>query len=200
VRLVLASASPRRRHLLAAAGWAFDTDEARVDESRLPDEAPAAYVERLARLKAEVVALRHPGGAVLAADTTVVVDGEVLGKPADAAEATRMLRRLSGRAHLVLTAVALARDGHTRAVVERTRVWMTTLTDADIADYVATGEPLDKAGAYAIQGQAARFIPRIEGAYDTVVGLPMAAVLQLLKDNDADGRLPTQGPRRREMV
>jgi nucleoside triphosphate pyrophosphatase len=187
VRLVLASASPRRRELLAAAGWAFETDAVGVDESPLDGEAPAAYVERVARLKAEAAAPRHPGRCVVAADTTVVVDGQMLGKPVDAVDAARMLRRLSGRPHDVFTAVAVAHRGRTVSTVERTRVWMSPLSEADIASYVATGEPIDKAGAYAIQGGAARFIPRIDGAYDTVVGLPMAAVLQLLKETRVIG-------------
>jgi septum formation protein len=170
---LLASASPRRRELLLAAGFRFDVEA--VDESRLPDEAAAIYVQRVARLKAGAAAARHPGRVVLAADTAVVVDGDVLGKPRDDAEAGEMLARLSGRAHEVVTGVALARDGRTDALVERTVVWVAALTPRAIAAYVASGEPRDKAGGYAIQGLASRFITRIEGSYTNVVGLPVEA-------------------------
>lgn len=180
VRLVLASASPRRRELLEAAGIAFDVDAADVDETRLAGESPEAYVARLARRKAEAVAARHPGRAVLGADTAVVVGDDVLGKPASAADAAAMLRRLSGRAHEVLTGVALCWGGATSARVDRTVVYMTELSDAAIAAYVASGEPMDKAGAYAIQGLGSRYITRIEGSYETVVGLSVASVLQLM--------------------
>jgi septum formation protein len=151
-----------------------------VDERQLTGERPEQYVDRLARQKAAAAAARFPDDVVLAADTAVVLGGEVLGKPADAAAAAMMLRRLSGRAHDVFTGVALAWPGGIVAEVDRTRVWMNALSDEDIAAYVATGEPFDKAGAYGIQGWAARFIPRIEGSYSNVVGLPVATVLQLL--------------------
>src|SRR5207344_1190350 len=141
-----------------------------VDETRLAGEPAPTYVERLARLKAETVAARHSTRAVLGADTAVVVGDDVLGKPADAADAAAMLRRLSGGAHEVLTGLALCWRGTTSARVDRTLVHMVELSDADIAWYVATGEPMDKAGAYAIQGLASRFITRIEGSYGTVVG------------------------------
>jgi septum formation protein len=194
MRLVLASASPRRRELLESAGIAFDVDAADVDESRRDGEPPTLYVERLARLKAESVAQRHPTRAVLGADTAVVVGSDVLGKPADAADAAAMLRRLSGRAHDVLTGVALAWKGATHARVDRTVVHMSDLSDADIAWYVASGEPMDKAGAYAIQGLASRFITRIEGSYGTVVGLPVACVLQLIADANVNGRFAGKFP------
>lgn len=171
-RLILASASPRRRELLQAAGFEVDVRPAHLDESLKPGEAPADYVLRLARAKAAAVA----GEAVLGADTTVVVDAEILGKPGDDTEAATMLRRLSGRVHEVLTGFCLRRGGREIARVERTLVWMAELTDAEIAAYIVSGEPRDKAGAYAIQGLAARFIPRIEGSYANVVGLPIAAV------------------------
>ncbi len=151
-----------------------------VDERRLEGEAAPQYVERLARQKAAAGAARIKDAFVLGADTVVVQRGDVLGKPADAASATAMLKRLSGRAHDVFTGVALAWPDGLVAEVERTRVWMNALSDADIAEYLATGEPLDKAGAYGIQGWASRFIPRIEGSYTNVVGLPVAAVVQLL--------------------
>jgi nucleoside triphosphate pyrophosphatase len=180
VRLLLASASPRRRELLAAAGFECEVLPVDVDERRLDGEAAPQYVERLARQKAAAGAARIKDAFVLGADTVVVQRGDVLGKPVDAASATAMLKRLSGRAHDVFTGVALAWPDGIVAEVERTRVWMNALTDADIAEYLATGEPLDKAGAYGIQGWASRFIPRIEGSYTNVVGLPVAAVVQLL--------------------
>ncbi len=180
VRLILASASPRRRELLAAAGYEFDVEVAAIDERRTDDEAPDAYVDRMARLKAACVAAAHPDRLVLGADTVVVADGDVLGKPADSADAARMLRRLNGRAHDVFTGVAIVRGAEQWARVERTRVWMAPLSEADLGWYVASGEPLDKAGAYGIQGLASRFISRIDGAYGTVVGLPVATVAALL--------------------
>jgi septum formation protein len=178
--LILASASPRRREILTAAGFSFEVDPADVDESLAGEEAPEHYVDRVARLKAAAGARRHPGAIVLAADTIVVLDRAVLGKPRDRADATRMLRQLSGRSHLVMTGIAIAADGVVRTHVERTTVWFRRLTDEDIAWYVDSGEPMDKAGAYAIQGRAARFIPRIEGSYSNVVGLPVAPLAELL--------------------
>ena len=180
-RLVLASASPRRRDLLAAAGFEFDVDAGEVDESPGPAEPPSTYVLRVARRKAEAVAARHPGRPVLGADTAVVVGSQILGKPADAGDASRMLAQLAARAHDVLTGVALAFRGQLFAEVEQTTVWMSTLTPDEIAWYVASGEPMDKAGAYAIQGLGSRFIPRIEGSYSNVVGLPVVRVVQLLR-------------------
>jgi septum formation protein len=180
-RIVLASASPRRRELLAAAGIACDVDPVDVDEQRRQGERPADYVERVARLKARAAAARHPERLVLAADTAVVVGTHVLGKPADDRDAARMLELLSGRAHEVLTAVVLAGIGRETAAVETTTVWIDVLSADDITWYVATGEPRDKAGAYAIQGGASRFIPRIEGSYSNVVGLPVARVHRMLR-------------------
>ena len=182
VRLILASASPRRCELLAAAGISAIVDAASVDETPRDGEAPAACVERLALMKARAVLHRHPGDAVLAADTTVVIDGQMLGKPVDDVDAAKMLQRLSGRAHEVLTGVAVVGAGAERSTVERTTVVMAPLSGAEIAWYVESGEPRDKAGAYAIQGLASRFIPRLEGSYSNVVGLPVATVLQLLKE------------------
>ena len=166
--------------MLGAAGIACVADPVDIDESVRPGESPAAHVERLAREKAVTGAARHPGTSVLGADTVVVVDGDILGKPLDDAEARVMLRRLSGRAHDVLTGIAVAADGGVRARVETTRVWFRTLSEQEIDWYVATGECADKAGAYGIQGAASRFIPRIEGSYSNVVGLPVAAVVELL--------------------
>lgn len=178
--LILASASPRRRALLSDAGIPHVVDAADVDERVRPGEAAAEYAERLARTKAETVAARHPGAWTLGADTVVVVDGEILGKPLDAPDARRMLAALSGRSHHVLTAIAVSRDGVTHAAVEMTGVEMRPITPDEAAAYVATGEPMDKAGAYAIQGGAAPFVRRVSGSFDTVVGLPISAVKRLL--------------------
>lgn len=185
-RLVLASGSPRRRELLAAAGLSFDVDPADADESVLPGETPAAYVERVAVAKVGITALRHPDKAVLAGDTTVVIDGLILAKPLDDDDAREMLQRLSGRRHEVLTGVALWWRGVVRARVETTSVWFRGLSAEDIAGYVASGEPRDRAGAYAIQGLASRFIPRINGSYTNVVGLPVTAVFALLEEAGID--------------
>ncbi len=180
MRLVLASASPRRRELLASAGLDVDVDPVDVDERQIAGEAPAAYVERVARLKASAGAARHPERVVVGADTAVVIDGDVLGKPRDAADAGSMLRRLSGRDHDVMTGVAVARAGRVESFVERSRVSMSPLSGSEIEAYVATGEPFDKAGAYAIQGGAGRFITGCDGSYSNVVGLPVEALLVFL--------------------
>ena len=186
-RLILASASPRRRELLANAGFAFEVAPAEVDESYTAGEDPAAFVERLALAKAAQVAQRFAAKddvVVLGADTVVVADGEVLGKPASADDARAMLRKLSGIIHRVITGVALAAPGTSRRAGghEVTRVYFRPLTEEEIAAYVATGEPLDKAGAYAAQGQASRFVTRVEGCYFNVVGLPVALVDRLLRE------------------
>jgi septum formation protein len=180
--LLLASASPRRRELLAAAGVAFRVEAADVDESPLDGETAAGCVERLALLKARTLLARHPSDIVLGADTTVVLDGRMLAKPADDAEAAEMLTALSGRIHEVLTGVAIVTSTAERSMVEKTLVSMLPMTREEIAWYIMSGEQRDKAGAYAIQGRASRFIPRIEGSYSNVVGLPVAAVLQLMKE------------------
>lgn len=177
MRLILASQSPRRAELLTAAGYEFDVMPADVDESVRAGEEPDAYARRVAESKARAVLARSHGRPVLAADTVVVVDGHILGKPMDAADARRMLRMLAGRQHQVLTAVTL--DDTT--VVDRTMVEFGPLTDEEIAWYVESGEPMDKAGAYAVQGLASRFVTRIEGSYSNVVGLPVARVYELLK-------------------
>lgn len=203
--LVLASASPRRRDLLLQAGYHFGVHPAHIPEDPLPGEDPIAYVTRLAREKAEVVYGQLAGGvmpdqlppehtssslAVLGADTTVTVDRAILAKPEDAADAARMLRLLSGRTHRVVTGVALVTAGGVQVAAEVTAVRFLSLSDADIAAYVATGEPMDKAGAYAIQGRAARWIPRIEGCYFNVVGLPLALVSSLLDTASIARSLP----------
>ena len=189
VRLILASASPRRAELLRAAGYEFEIIVADVDERARDGETPAAYVRRLAAEKsaAAMTLVRGPERAalrdafILGADTTVVVDGASLGKPRDDDEAAAMLGRLAGRRHEVLTGVSIRYGTHEVGCVESTAVWFSVLTKEDIAWYVASGEGRDKAGAYAIQGLASRFIPRIEGSYANVVGLPVAAVAELLR-------------------
>jgi septum formation protein len=179
--LVLASASPRRQELLRNAGITFEVQPANVPEDPLPREAAKDCAERLARDKALAVAHRRPNDCVLGADTVVVVDGQILGKPADPADAERMLRLLSGREHQVITGVCLVADGKSFVTSETTLVTVNEITDQEIADYIATGEPMDKAGAYAIQGIASRWIPRIEGDYSNVVGLPVALVFRMLQ-------------------
>ena len=180
-QIILASRSPRRAELLAAAGISFEVLAADIDETPHANEAPAAYVERLAIQKARAVFALRPDAHVLGADTTVTIDGEILGKPEDQADALRMLRMLTGRVHDVHTGVALVSAQGVESAVETTRVWFDAMTDEDISWYVATGEPVDRAGAYAIQGFASRFIPRIEGSYSNVVGLPVALVSSILK-------------------
>ena len=179
-QIILASRSPRRAELLTAAGIAYEILAADIDETPHPNETPAAYVERLAIAKARAVLALRPGARVLGADTTVTIDGEILGKPIDAGDAARMLRKLSGRPHEVCTGVAVVSGAGVRSDVETTRVWFDAMTDEDISWYVGTGEPMDRAGAYAIQGLASRFIPRIEGSYSNVVGLPVARVSSIL--------------------
>jgi septum formation protein len=187
--LVLASASPRRRELLTQAGFSFTVHPAHIPEDPLPNEEPVAYVIRLAREKAETVFREisstelAPPSVVLGADTTVTLDNQILAKPADAADAARMLRQLSGRTHHVITGVALVTGQSTEVAAEVTAVRFLTLSSADIDSYVATGEPMDKAGAYAIQGRAARWIPRIQGCYFNVVGLPLALVTTMLESS-----------------
>ena len=179
--LILASSSPRRADLLRAAGIPFQAVSVDVDETVLKLEPPGEHVRRLAREKADAAFATHAAAVILAADTIVLVGGEIMGKPRDAADATRMLRLLSGREHEVLSGVAIvaARGGNVE--VARTRVWVNPLSETEIADYIATGEPLGKAGAYAIQGLGSRFIDRIQGSYSNVVGLPVALVYRLLK-------------------
>lgn len=179
--LILASASPRRAELLAAAGVAFTVEVADVDETPQPGEQADDYVCRLAASKAHAVRARHPQALILGADTTVVIDGDILGKPASANEAAHMLGRLQGRAHEVLTGVALVHGSGQDVRLARTRVWFAPMTPAEVAGYVATGEPMDKAGAYAIQGAASRWVTRMEGSFANVVGLPVAEVSAMLR-------------------
>jgi septum formation protein len=185
--LILASASPRRRELLKQTGFTFEVRPAHVNEDPYPDEDPVAYVVRLARHKAQSVLAEISSDApaqsavVLGADTTVTLDGHILAKPEDAADAARMLRMLSGRTHRVITGVAVASATGTEVAAEITGVQFLTLTDEEIDAYIATGEPMDKAGAYGIQGYAAKWIPRIEGCYSNVVGLPLGLVSTMLQ-------------------
>ncbi|MGE0462945.1 MAG: nucleoside triphosphate pyrophosphatase [Vicinamibacterales bacterium] len=178
--LLLASASPRRAQLLTAAGIRFEARPAEVDEAPRPGEVPADYVRRVAREKAEAVARLNPGRLVLGADTTVVVDGTILAKAGDPDEARAMLARLAGRAHQVLTGVALVGPGISAVDVAATTVEFAPMTSEDIDQYVATDEWRDKAGAYAVQGRAGRFVTRLEGSYTNVVGLPVSLVYHLL--------------------
>ena len=182
-RLILASASPRRRELLAQAGFTFEVVPAHVNEDLRPGEDPIAYVVRLARDKAQAVfqQLNDPAAIVLGADTTVTLDSHILAKPEDPADAARMLRMLSGRTHRVMTGVAVATATRTEVAAEVTGVQFLTLSDEEIQTYIVSGEPMDKAGAYGIQGLAARWIPRIEGCYFNVVGLPLALVTTMLQ-------------------
>jgi len=185
IRLILASNSPRRRELLRNAGFDFDVRPSGIEETRLPGESAEDFARRLARDKALDVARQSEAGSfVLGADTVVAVNGEILEKPADAADAARMLRTLSGRTHRVMTGVCLVRAPETILAWthETTLVTFRNLTADEIDSYVASGEPFDKAGGYAIQGLASRFIPRIEGCYFNVVGLPIPRVYDMLKN------------------
>jgi septum formation protein len=200
--LVLASVSPRRRELLAQVGYQFQVHPAHIPEDPREGEDPIAYVIRLAREKAEAVYRKILTGgvgsieegvgtqsqiAVLGADTTVTLDSVILGKPENVADAARMLRMLSGKTHRVITGVALVTAEGTEVAAEATAVRFITLSDEEIAEYVASGEPMDKAGAYAIQGRAAHWIPRVEGCYFNVVGLPLALVCSMLEARGVAG-------------
>jgi septum formation protein len=194
VSIVLASGSPRRQELLRNAGIPFTVQPADIDETTLAGEAPRECAERLAWEKAMAVFQRNPEKCVLGADTIVVVDDAILGKPRDAEDAARMLRLLSGRRHLVITGVCLVGPvasgqwsvaSHSKTASETTVVNFCGLSEDEIRFYVATGEPMDKAGAYAIQGVASRWIPRIEGDYSNVVGLPVALVYRMLRERGA---------------
>lgn len=180
LRVILASASPRRRELLALVGIAHDVRPAAIDESLRPGETPMGHAERLARAKARAVAEREPDAVVIAADTIVVVDGDILGKPRGVEEAAEMLRRLSARKHTVYTAMAVARGARTESAVETVTVTFRALTGEEIDQYVATGEPLDKAGAYGIQGYGATIVERVEGDYFSVMGLGLRRLVELL--------------------
>jgi septum formation protein len=180
-KLLLASSSPRRSEILRLVGWPFETVAVEVDESLKDGEQAKVYVERLALAKAQDAATRHANGTILAADTTVVVDEQILAKPCDDNEARQMLQALEGRWHQVLTGVALVSGEVARVAHEITEVRFAAMSEAEIDWYVATGEPMDKAGAYAIQGQGARFIKEIKGDYFNVMGLPVRLLYELVK-------------------
>jgi septum formation protein len=179
LRVILASQSPRRRELLGLIGIEHEVQPAHVDETLLPDETPQGHSERLALDKATTIARREPDAVVVGSDTIVVIDGQVLGKPASAADAARMLRQLSGRTHTVHTAVAVAHGERLASGVESVQVTFRELSDAQIADYIATGEPMDKAGAYGIQGYGATIVQSIEGDYFAVMGLAIGLMTSL---------------------
>lgn len=185
--IILASASPRRSELLDSAGIRFDVVPGHIDETQLPGEEPVAHVLRLAKEKAKEVARREDGRWFIGADTIVLCDGEIMGKPRDDADAVRMLKKLSGRAHEVVTGYAVYDRQADRLLTDAvsTAVVFKELTDAEITAYVSTGCPLDKAGAYAIQGGAAHMVRRIEGSYTNVVGLPLCEVVAALRDMGA---------------
>ena len=181
MRVILASQSPRRRELLTLVGIAHTVAPADIDESVRPGERPAPHAERLARTKAAAIAAREPDALVVAADTIVVIDGTILGKPRDEDDARRTLRTLSGRQHVVFTAVAVARGRRVESEVEEVTVSFRDLTDAEVAAYVATGEPMDKAGSYGIQGYGATIVERIEGDYFAVMGLSLVRTVRLME-------------------
>jgi len=193
--LILASASPRRSELLRNAGIGFEVYPAHIHEEPLTGEAPIDYAQRLARDKATTVLARHPDAMVLGADTVVVVDAHLLEKPANAEDAVRMLRLLSGRTHQVITGVSLLADNFERTEAEVTQVAFVRMLEHEIAEYVASGEPMDKAGAYGIQGLASRWVERIDGDYFNVVGLPVRRVYRML--NEAQRVKSPSAPRSR---
>ena len=179
MRVILASQSPRRRELLSLVGIEHEVQPADIDETPWPDEAPIPHTERLATAKAMVIAERVPDALVIAADTIVVIDGDILGKPTDIPDARAMLRRLSGRTHEVCTAMAVAVGGRVESQVVRVPVRFRELDDDTITRYVNTGEPMDKAGAYGIQGYGATIVEHIEGDFFAVMGLSLVTVVQL---------------------
>ena len=181
-RVVLASSSPRRRQLLDLIGITHEVRPANIDETMRPREAPRRHAERLAREKATVIATRDPDLITIGADTVVVINRKVLGKPRDEAEAVRMLTQLSGREHTVITAVAVARGKKLRSAIEEVCVKFRRLREDEIEAYVATGEPMDKAGAYGIQGYGATIVERIDGDYFAVMGLPLMRLTVLMRD------------------
>jgi septum formation protein len=191
-KLILASGSPRRSEILRSVCWEFEKHVPDIDESEREGEPPEDYVLRLGIEKAEKIAGEHPGRVVLAADTTVVVDHRMLAKPVDMDDAVRMIKLLAGRWHEVLTGVVVSENGATRSAIERTRVRFAEMTDDEVAYLANEGDPLDKAGAYAIQAQAALFIDSIEGDYWNIVGLPVRLVYELVI---GAGRSPSKAAR-----
>ena len=182
LKVVLASGSPRRHHLLKLIGVDHEVIPADLDESRLPGEKPDSHAERLARAKSAAIAADRAESLVIGADTIVVVDQHILGKPRDVADAARMLRMLSNRSHIVMTAVAVTLGGRTISLVEKVTVSFRDLTEDEIARYIATGEPMDKAGAYGIQGYGATIVDRVNGDYFAVMGLAVNRLVRLLRD------------------
>ena len=180
--VILASQSPRRRELLALVGISHAVQPADIDESMFAGEDPRAHCERLAREKVAVIAEREPDALVIGSDTIVIIDGEVLGKPSDETEARATLSRLSGRSHVVMTAIAIRYRGQERSAVEEVGVTFHGLSPEEIAAYVATGEPMDKAGAYGIQGYGATIVARVDGDYFAVMGLPLQRLVRLLAE------------------
>jgi septum formation protein len=191
LRVILASSSPRRRELLKLVGIAHEVRPAHVDETRRARETPRRYAERLSREKASAIAQRDPDVITIGADTIVVVDRRILGKPLDKADAARMLRLLSGREHTVITAVAVARGKELRSGIEQVRVRFRRLSEGEIEAYIATDEPMDKAGAYGIQGFGATIVERVEGDYFAVMGLPLVRLVALLRDLGVNYRFGT---------
>ncbi len=179
-KLILASGSPRRSEIMNAVGWRFTKAIPDIDESEQVGESPDDYVCRLASEKAQVIAGSHPGEIVLAADTTVVINGQIMGKPVDDGDARRMIRMLAGNWHEVLTGIAVSKNGACEVGMQRTRVKFASMTEAEVGFLVERGDPLDKAGAYAVQAQAALFIEGIEGDYWNVVGLPISLVYEMI--------------------
>ncbi len=184
--LILASASPRRAELLQQIGLQFEVCAAHIDESLRPNESPRDYVLRMAQEKAEAIAPRFPGAVILASDTSVVVDDEVLGKPADQADAARMLACLADRSHVVMTSVCVLGE-QCQLALNETEVWFRAISPAEMAAYWHSGEPADKAGGYAIQGLGAQFVARIDGSYSGVMGLPLFEVAQMLRQAEVMG-------------
>ena len=182
-QIILASASPRRAEILRTVGWPFEALPADIDETRKPDEDAASYVQRLARTKSEAAAQRRPGCLIVGADTTVVIGDQILEKPDDLDDARRMLRQLSGHWHKVLTGIALIAASELRVAYETTEVKFAVMSQDEIDWYVSTGEPMDKAGAYAIQGLGARFIEGIRGDYFNVMGLPVRLLYEMLRES-----------------
>ncbi len=181
LQVILASSSPRRRDLLTLIGIPHEVRPADVNETVLPGEMPVPHAERLARAKALTIAEKHPAAVVIGSDTIVVIDDQILGKPVDEGDAYRMLRMLSGREHTVYTAVAVAVGSEITSAVERVQVTFRELSDSDIADYIATREPMDKAGAYGIQGFGATIIRKVDGDFFAVMGLSLVRLVDLLE-------------------
>jgi len=191
-KLILASGSPRRAEILTSVGWEFTKHVADIDESERVGESPVDYVLRLAREKAAAVAVNYPNEIVLGADTTVVIDDQILAKPVDLDDARRMLSLLAGNWHEVLTGIAVVQNGETRSDIQSTRVKFAPMSDAEINFLAERGDPLDKAGAYAVQAQAALFIEGLEGDYWNVVGLPISLVYKLMQKPTREQGLNTQ--------